>query len=142
MKINFKRTDGKAQTPTYATDGSGAFDFYALDSKMIMPQSSSILRTGISVEVPEGYVMLIFSRSGHGFNSNIRLSNCVGVVDSDYRGEVMISLYNDAQVNYLASTGSRIAQGILFPVEKVEFVEVESLSETDRGMHGFGSTGG
>jgi dUTP pyrophosphatase len=85
--------------------------------------------------------MLIFSRSGHGFKDALRLSNCVGVIDSDYRGEVMVSLRADGEACPKIRTGDRIAQAMILPVPAVEFEEVEDLTETARGAGGFGSTG-
>lgn len=150
MKVKVKKLYPDAQLPTYATDGSAAFDIYAY-----IPEKQSIIAsgmyntysTGLSFEIPEGHVLLIYSRSGHGFNHNIRLSNSVGVFDADYRGELKVKLINDSHHHadyYKAlkiSHGDRIAQGIIMPYPKVEFEEVDSLSETVRGIGGFGSTG-
>jgi dUTP pyrophosphatase len=101
--------------------------------------------TGIAVEIPQGYTMLIFSRSGYGFRHQIRLTNCVGVIDSDYRGEILVSLHND-QVEEaiwpdgLISRYKAIAQALILPVPEVDWLESEELEETDRGTGGFGST--
>ena len=151
MKIKVKKLYPDAQLPTYATDGSAAFDFYAyapngFESLGGMEKTkwlvgTDTLETGISIEVPEGHVMLIYSRSGHGFNHNVRLANCVGVIDSDYRGAIKVKLTADGYSQLKVSHGDRIAQGIIMPYPKVEFEEVDELSETQRGTGGFGSTG-
>lgn len=169
VKIKVKRLHVDATIPTYATDGSGCFDIYAtniqgatlaelevlkkftttcdpieLGKASIPPNRGMVIETGLSFEIPDGHVMLIFSRSGHGFKNNIRLSNCVGVIDSDYRGELKVKLVNDANGygNLLnIKTGDRIAQAMIIPIPKVNFEEVEELPETERGEMGFGSTG-
>ena len=147
MQLNIKKLHPDAKTPTYATEGSACFDLYAVevepDTRLINGKPQSF-RTGLSFEIPAGYVMLVFSRSGHGFNYSTRLSNCVGIIDSDYRGEVMVRLIRDTDSltspNFF-STGDRIAQAMLVPVEQVVFFETEELTETERGSEGFGSSG-
>lgn len=130
-----------AKVPTYGTDGAGCFDLYAVDSGMVFPNSSLTLATGVAFEVPEGYVLEIYSRSGHGFKNDIRLGNCVGIIDSDYRNEVFVKLTNDAGNFYEVEQGERIAQAKLVESPKVNFMVVEELSETARGTNGLGSTG-
>lgn len=140
MEVKVKRLVEEATIPTYATDGSGCFDIYTTSQGPL--HSNLILSTGLSVEVPDGFVMLIFSRSGHGFNNDIRLANCVGVIDSDYRGELKVKLTNDnRQKGIDIKVGDRVAQALVIPVEKVVFKEVKELSTTKRGEGGFGSTG-
>ena len=142
MKVKVKRLYDSAALPTYATDGSGCFDIYTMlngDTDYNEPHTYS---TGLAFEIPEDHVMLIFSRSGHGFKNDVRLSNCVGVIDSDYRGELKVKLTCDKigwglEVN----AGDRIAQGMIIPVAKVSFEEVSDLSDTERGTKGFGSSG-
>ena len=142
MKVNVKRLYDSAILPTYATGGSGCFDIYTMlngDTDYNEPHTYS---TGLAFEIPEDHVMLVFSRSGHGFKNDVRLSNCVGVIDSDYRGELKVKLTCDKigwglEVN----AGERIAQGMIIPVQKVRFEEVSELSETERGVGGFGSSG-
>lgn len=142
MKVKVKRLYESAKLPTYATDGSGCFDIYTMlngDTDYNAPHTYS---TGLAFEIPEDHVMLIFSRSGHGFKSDVRLSNCVGVIDSDYRGELKIKLTCDKQGWGLeVNAGDRIAQGMVIPYKKVQFEEVKELSETVRGTGGMGSTG-
>lgn len=141
MQIKTKRLTPEAKLPTYATDGSGCFDIYTTDSGYVV--DSLTFSTGLSFEIPEGYVMLVFSRSGHGFSKDIRLANCVGVIDSDYRGELKVKLTNDGQLGsrLAVQVGDRIAQAMVIPYEKVQFLEVDALSSTIRGDGGFGSSG-
>lgn len=145
MDIKIKRLTKTATIPTYATDGSGCFDLYSDDNHVdIYPGDGEVFSTGIAVSVPKNNVMLIFSRSGHGFKDDVRLSNCVGVIDSDYRGEIKVKLFNDGRLfarHFMCAKKSRIAQALVLPVEKVTFIEVDDLDETERGSGGFGSTG-
>lgn len=153
MRIKLKKTHPAAKLPVYASEGAACFDLHALGADWsinsqaygvrVHPGSSQAFRTGLSFEVPEGHVMLIFSRSGHGFNSSVRLANCVGVIDSDYRGEVMVKLHGDGAHGHglNVSDGDRIAQALVLPVQRVSFEDVDALSETERGEGGFGSTG-
>lgn len=158
MKLKFKKLFPDAITPRYATAGAACFDLHAMTTSTfaqhLYPGEAVIVRTGLAFEVPEGHVMLIFSRSGHGFKDDVRLSNCVGVIDSDYRGEVAVKLRNDQQDVSLMSIseravakflrvghGDRIAQAMIVPIPSVELEEVDGLSDTARGTRGFGSTG-
>lgn len=160
MQVKFKKLRPDAITPTYATDGSAGLDFYlpraywsnnklSGNSTYLTGKSPMTVHTGISVEIPEGYAMLLLSRSGHGIKHAIRLANCVGLIDADYRGEIVIKLSMDdlsCYVRYnnrrhIFNVGDRIAQGVIVPVPKIELVEVDELSETARGEGGFGSTG-
>jgi len=142
LKVKVKRLYSDAILPTYATDGSACFDIYTMlngDTDYGVPHTYS---TGLAFEIPEDHVMLVFSRSGHGFKNDVRLSNCVGVIDSDYRGELKVKLACDKEGWGLEiNAGDRIAQGMILPVNKVVFEEVEELSNTERGNKGFGSTG-
>ena len=141
MKI--KKLHPAAVVPTYGTEGSACFDLYAVQPEAeIRVVDTATVRTGLAFEVPQGFVMLVFSRSGHGFKNDVRLANCVGVVDSDYRGELMVKLTNDNPSDCLAvHPGDRIAQAMLLPVSQTYFEVVDELSSTDRGAGGFGSTG-
>jgi len=145
MQVKFKKMHPDAKMPTYATDGSGCFDFYACWDRDIKQYWSDniVVPTKISIAVPENHVLMIFSRSGHAFKSNVRLANCVGIIDADFRGEIMLKLTqdNDYSDDCPIESGMRIAQGMIIPVPKIEFLEVEELSETVRGAGGFGSTG-
>ncbi len=143
MKLNFKKLDPNAKLPKYATDGAACFDFYAVSDRCVTLRchDTNIFRTGLSVEIPEGYALIIYSRSGHGFKHDTRLANCVGVIDSDYRGEIQVKLTYDSYEHVDILPGDRIAQGMLIPTPQVEICEVEELSDTVRGNGGFGSTG-
>lgn len=140
MKINVKKLHKDAQLPVYATGGAGAFDLFSTNYGLVPRNGRYVFNTGLAFEIPQGYVMLLFSRSGHGFNHGVRLANCVGVIDSDYRGEVKVKLKSDEELKVVVK-GERIAQALVLPVEQVFFEEAEDLSDTDRGDKGFGSTG-
>lgn len=139
MKIKVTKVHPDAQLPSYATPGSACFDLYAVNSAYVV--GSAVFATGLKFEIPEGWGMLIFSRSGHGFKKDTRLANCVGIIDSDYRGEVMVKLRQDGVFDALhAKAGDAVAQAMLVPIERIEFDLVEELSTTERGENGFGST--
>jgi len=137
MNIKIKKLHKGAVIPYYASAGAACFDLVATEDVML--NNTGIFYTGLSFEIPEGCVMLVFSRSGHGFKDDVRLSNCVGVIDSDYRGEVMVKLRAD-QNRKVYHKGTRIAQAMILPVAQVEFTPVDNLGATDRGSGGFGST--
>lgn len=146
--IKFKRLHPTAILPEYATPGSAAMDFYVAGDKAhhLYTGSSVIVRTGLAVEVPEGYMLDMRSRSGHGFAYAIRLANCTGVIDSDYRGELLIKLTRDRRETKAAhrvtiNPGDRVAQGIVLPAPQFVIGWVDQLSDTARGRGGFGSTG-
>lgn len=142
--VKVKKLNTDAALPQYATDGSACFDIVGLNvEKSINSHENSVIySTGLAFEIPEDHVMLMFSRSGHGFNDNVRLSNCVGVIDADYRGELKVKLTRDNNVSSIGITrGARVAQALVLPVAQVEFLEVEELSSTERGENGLGSTG-
>ena len=139
INLKVKRLTDTAKLPTYAHDGDACFDLYADDVNVT--SGGFLCNTGLSVEVPPGYAMMIYSRSGHGFKNNMRLANCVGVLDSCYRGPVMVKLTCDRQIQYVPKVGDRIAQAMLIPVPVVTFEEVTELSDSERGDGGFGSSG-
>jgi len=142
MNIKVKPLSDLAKLPEYATAGSACFDIATTsDGVDVTPGSSAVLKTDLSFEIPPGYVMLVYSRSGHGFKNGIRLANGTGVIDSDYRGELMVKLHNDSSRIFSINRGDRIAQAMIVPVQQVEFDAVEELSDTERGAGGFGSTG-
>lgn len=141
MTIKFRRTHPDAQIPRYATAGAACFDFHAIERVEIPPTFAVTIRTGLSVEVEPGKALMIYSRSGHGFKHGIRLSNSVGIIDADYRGEIMVRLHNDGDHAFTVEVGDRIAQGKIEDAPQVEIIEVTELSATERGTGGFGSTG-
>lgn len=150
MKLKVKKMHPKAKLPKYMSDGAGCFDIFAATvagsdqfETTVRIGLPVVCGTGLAFEIPEGYVMLIFSRSGQGFKRDTRLANCVGLIDSDYRGEVMVKLARDisASDHLAVMPGDSIAQGMIVPSNRIEeFVEVEELGMTDRGENGFGST--
>lgn len=139
MNIKIQKLHPDAVVPTYATSGAACFDLYATESKLVV--NRCVIDTGLAFEIPEGYVMLVHSRSGHGFKFGVRLANGTGIIDSDYRGELMVALHNDGDLPLRITAGDRIAQAMIVPVPQVSFTLVEELSTTDRGSGGFGSTG-
>lgn len=149
MKV--RKLHPHAKLPQYATDGAACFDLHACfplcdhgaraAGLIVSPHFPLTLGAGLCFEVPPGYALLIFSRSGHGFKHGTRLANCVGVIDSDYRGEVKVRLTADHGGSLHVNDGDRIAQAMLVPIPRVELVEVYELTPTERGANGFGSTG-
>ncbi len=143
MKVKFKKLSENAICPTYATEFSAGADLYALsdcDIK-IKPRETVLVRTGISLEIPDGYVGLIYARSGLATKKGLAPANKVGVIDSDYRGEIMVALFNQSEEERIISLGERIAQIVIAPFLKADYEEAEELSDTVRGEGGFGSTG-
>lgn len=140
--LKIKRVNRRALIPAYQSDGAACFDLHALlDGPVdLLPRESLIIRTGLAVEIPPGWRMDVYSRSGHGFQYGVTLANSVGKIDSDYRNELLICLYNAGQRAITVSDGDRVAQAELNPVFKVEFEEVLGLSSTAR-LGGMGSTG-
>ena len=133
------------KAPKYATDGSGCFDIFSIEQDTVgLSNQTRIFRTGLIPEVPEGWVLLLFSRSGHGFKHDVRLANCVGVIDSDYRGEMKVKLTADSCGYFTVNNGDAICQGLLVEANKWEIQlildDAVKLSETGRGANGFGST--
>lgn len=143
MKIKFKKLRNNACIPSSGSKQAAGYDLYAcLDAPVtILPGTSEKVGTGLSIAVPEGYFGAIFARSGLAAKNGIRPANCVGVCDSDYRGEYIIPLRNDSSVSFTVNPGDRIAQLIVLPFLSVEFEETDSLEDTERGSSGFGSTG-
>ncbi len=142
MKVNVKKLHPAASIPWNATAGAACFDLRTIEPGEVGPCGGTFqFRTGLAFEIPAGHVMLIFSRSGHGFKNRISLVNSVGVIDSDYRGEVQVKLRNDSPFRFGFEPGDRIAQAMILPVPAVEMELTEELTETQRGAGGFGSTG-
>jgi len=143
VKVLIKKLDSKVQLPKYKTDGSSGMDLMAfLESPVnLKPQESAIIPTGISIAIPEDTEVQIRPRSGLAAKSNISVLNTPGTIDSDYRGEIKIILFNHGKEDFVINNNDRIAQMILMPIVKAEFEEVENLPKTLRGSGGFGSTG-
>ena len=130
--------------PYYATPGSAAMDLHAcLEAAVTIPaRGRTVIPTGIAIALPSsGYVALVFARSGLGIKHGVAPSNCVGVIDSDYRGEVMVGLQNSGETDFTIQPGDRIAQLMVVPVVQAQVRMVDELDETQRGTGGFGSTG-
>tara|TARA_Y100000590_G_scaffold157080_1_gene180549 strand:+ start:76 stop:513 length:438 start_codon:yes stop_codon:yes gene_type:complete len=143
VKILIKRLHSEVKLPKYKTDGSSGMDLMAfLDRPIsIMPQKSELIPTGLSVAIPDNTELQIRPRSGLAAKNNISVLNTPGTVDSDYRGELKVILYNHGNKEFLVNNEDRIAQMVLVPIIKATFEEVENLPETIRGEGGFGSTG-
>ena len=142
MKIRYKKLSERATTPTYGTEYSAGADLYsAEDAITIAPHETRLVHTGIAVEIPEGYCGLIFARSGLASKRGLAPANKVGVIDADYRGEVMVALHNHTDSEAKVDPSERIAQLAIVPFLKAEYEQTDELSSTVRGEGGFGSTG-
>ena len=143
VKVLVKKLNSKAQLPKYKTSGSSGMDLMALIENpiKIKPQESALIATGISVAIPEDTEIQIRPRSGLAAKSCISVLNTPGTIDSDYRGEIKIILFNHGKKDFTINNNDRVAQMVLMPILKTEFEEVEDLPETLRGSEGFGSTG-
>ena len=143
MIVKVKKLDDRAILPTYGSAYAAGADLYALiegESLTIGAGETVLVRTGLSVEIPEGYVGLIYARSGLATKRGLAPANKVGVIDSDYRGEVKIALFNQSGEEQIVSAGERVAQLVIAPYLAVEYEQAEELSSTVRGEGGFGST--
>ena len=143
VKVLVKKLNPKVELPKYKTDGSSGLDLMAfIESPItIMPNASALIPTGISVAVSNNLEIQIRPRSGLAAKSNITVLNTPGTIDSDYRGEIKIILFNHGKENFIVNNKDRVAQMILAPIVKIEFEEVDELPDTIRGSGGFGSTG-
>ncbi len=143
MEINIKLLNENAKVPTRGSEYAAGYDLYAAinEDVDIAPHSTIKIGTGISVELPNGTFGALFARSGLATKKGLRPANCVGVCDSDYRGEYIVAMHNDTDEMMTITPGERIAQLIVMPFVAVEFNVVNELTETERGNGGFGSTG-
>ncbi len=144
MELKIKRLDARAEMPVRATEGSAGMDLHALldEPLTLQPGERFLVPTGIAIGLPSPETVgLVFARSGLAIKKGLTLSNCVGVIDSDYTGEVRVGLVNLGQEAYTIQPGERIAQLVVMPVCLPTLREVEELDETARGAGGFGSTG-
>ena len=142
--VNVKKLRDGAKIPVLGSKNAAGADLYALlehDYQSIAPHCTAKICTGIAMEIPEGYFGAIFARSGLATKCGLRPANCVGVIDSDYRGEVIVALHNDTDQFQTVEFGERIAQLVILPCQNVTFVEKEELSDTERGDGGYGSSG-
>ena len=143
MEIKFKKLNEKAVVPTRGSEYSAGYDLSAcIDRPLTIPAYETVkIGTGLAMELPHGYFGAIFARSGLATKQGLRPANCTGVVDEDYRNEYIVALHNDTDIAQLIMPGQRIAQLVLLPYYEMEFTEVDELSESERGLGGFGSTG-
>ena len=143
VKILIKKINSKIKLPKYKTDGSSGMDLMAhLDKPIIIkPKKSELIPTGLFIAIPENTEVQIRPRSGLAVKNNISVLNTPGTIDSDYRGELKVILYNHGDKEFIINNEDRIAQMVLVPIIKASFEEVENLPKTIRGEGGFGSTG-
>ena len=139
VEVKIKKLDPLAAMPEYATPGDAAFDVFALKDKIVPARGRAIISTGFAMEFPAGYVALVWDKSGPP--AKFGLTTMAGVVDSSYRGEIKIIMYNTEDQDYTFKAGEKVAQVLIQPVERVTITEVFELSDTARGAGGFGSTG-
>jgi len=143
MKVKFKKLNDRARMPAYGSPYSAGADLYNAEVESVTLKSgeSYLFHTGIAMEIPEGYVGLIYARSGLASKKGLAPANKVGVVDADYRGEIMVCLHNHSKNEQTVDPGERIAQMVIAPFLTAEYEETDTLSDTVRGEGGFGSTG-
>ena len=143
MEIKVKKLNDKATLPTRGSEYAAGYDLYAaIENNITVPAHlTEKIGTGLSFELPDETFAAIFARSGLATKQGLRPANCVGVCDSDYRGEYIVAIHNDTDEDKIIEPGERIAQMILMPYIPMTFVETDELSESERGQDGFGSTG-
>lgn len=143
MKVRIKKLDTRAILPTYGSPFSAGADLYAVSEENVtfLPGETKFIHTGISMEIPQGYVGLVYARSGMACKRGLAPANKVGVIDADYRGEIMVALHNHSDSEQRIEPGERVAQIVIAPFITAEFEECDELSDTLRGDGGFGSTG-
>ena len=141
MKINVKKLDKNARLPVYGSEFSAGADLFALDAAEIGAGETAFVHTGLAIELPAGTVGLIYARSGLASKQGLAPANKVGVIDCDYRGELVVALHNHGETARRVNAGDRIAQLVVAPYYTADFIETDELSSTVRGVGGFGSTG-
>lgn len=139
MQLKIKKLNSEAVIPKYATENDAGMDLYALESSEISPLERVQISTGIAMEIPEGFVGLVWDKSGLSHKFGLKVLG--GVIDSGYRGEIKVGLINLGKEKYTFEKGHKIAQLLIQPIAKAELVEVSDLSDSARGEGGFGSTG-
>ena len=139
--VNVKKLHEEAIVPTYGSDYAAGADLYACNAVTVEPGATEFVQTGLALEVPAGYAGLVYARSGLACKKGLAPANKVGVIDADYRGEVMVALYNHSSQAVEIEPGERVAQLVITPYLTAVFEETEELSDTVRGEGGFGSTG-
>lgn len=143
MLIRLKKINKDAKIPSYGSEFSAGADLYVCEENeiTIIPHETRLIHTGIAIEIPNGYVGLIYARSGLASKRDLAPANKVGVIDSDYRGEILVALHNHGNKDQVIQPFERIAQLVIAPVTQATFEEVEELNTTERNAGGFGSTG-
>jgi len=141
MKIKIKKLNKKAIIPAYQTKEAAGFDLHSIEDVIIKPGERKLIGTGLAFEIEFGFEVQIRPRSGLAYKHGITVLNTPGTIDSDYRGEIKVLLINHGSGEFEIKKGERIAQAVIAPVIQAEIVEVEELSDTERGSGGFGSTG-
>ena len=143
VKVQIKKLDPSVKLPAYKTDGASGMDLMAFikESITVKPKTSELIPTGLSVAFSKNYEIQIRPRSGLAAKNNISVLNTPGTIDSDYRGELKVIIFNHGEENFIIQNEDRIAQMVLTPVLKIELQETKTLAETIRGKGGFGSTG-
>ena len=143
FKIKIKKLNENATIPTYGSEFSAGADLYSCEGEDVIISSGEtrLIHTGIALEIPQGYVGLVYARSGLATKRGLAPANKVGVIDSDYRGEIMVALYNQSNIEQTVANGERIAQIVFTPYVAANFEVCEELDSTVRGEGGFGSTG-
>ncbi len=143
MKIEIKKLNDRAVLPARGSEQAAGWDLYSANEEAIAIEAhkTAMVGTGLSMAIPEGYFGAVFARSGLATKQGLRPANCVGVIDSDYRGEIIVSLHNDTDEIRNVQPRERIAQIVIMPYLEVEFELKDKLEETARGRNGFGSTG-
>ena len=141
--VNIKKLDEKAIVPTYGSEYAAGFDLYSVSDEVITIKAHEtvLVKTGLAMEIPVGYAGMIFARSGLASKKGLAPANKVGVVDADYRGEVMVALHNHTNEDKTIDAHERIAQMVIMPYAVANFIEVDELSDTVRGEGGFGDSG-
>lgn len=143
MKVRIKKLNERAVIPTYGSAGSAGGDLYSAEENdiTVAPGQTAFIGTGLAAEIPQGLVGLVYARSGLACKKGLAPANKVGVIDSDYRGEIKVALYNHGKESQTVAKGERIAQLVIAPFVFAEYEETDDLSDTARGEGGFGSTG-
>ena len=142
--VKFVKLNENAIVPTYGSKCAAGADLYALidgDCVTIAPGETLLIHTGIAMQIPDGYAGMIFARSGIATKRGLAPANKVGVIDSDYRGEIMVPLHNHTNIPQTLQNGERMAQMVIMPYIQAQFTEADTLDDTDRAQGGFGSTG-
>lgn len=141
IKVRIKKLDERAVLPMYGSEYAAGADLYAVEEETVGAGETRMIHTGLAVEIPQGYAGLVYARSGMAMKRGLAPANKVGVIDADYRGEVMVALHNHGRETQTVEAGERIAQLVVTPFLRVEYEAAEELSDTCRGAGGFGSTG-